>query len=337
MRRVLLRWARFALGLAAAGCSLWLALRNVRIASLYSAMRHIQWAWILAALAALSGAYWARIFRWWWILRVADPTVTFRSCVGPLIASVAVNNVIPFRAGDALRITGFRSQLKAPLMRLFGSMLVERVLDLTTLLAILLVGIAGVERDRESPIYLRLATLAGIGLTVCWGLLVCMGDRMRDCLLRFLRWSNLHRWLGNFEASLKQLFAVLAIIRAPDHAVKLLAMSLLIWGAEGTVFSFVASGLQCDGRVFAPWFSLSTASLATLIPSTPGYVGTFDFFAALGLRSYGVSETPAVATAFVVHAVLWLPLTVAGLSYLQWFYLGVPRARHASEHTREHL
>jgi len=53
-----------------------------------------------------------------------------------------------------------------------------------------------------------------------------------------------------------------------------------------------------------------------MIPSSPGYVGTFDFFTSSGFSAYGMDLTDALAAALVVHAVLWLPLTGIGLGYL---------------------
>jgi hypothetical protein len=109
---------------------------------------------------------------------------------------------------------------------------------------------------------------------------------------------------------------VLNIVRSPERALKLMAMSAVVWNCEGGIFAAVAKGLQYDGHVFGPWFALATGSLSTLIPSSPGYVGTFDFFTISGLTAYGASSSVAAATAFVVHGVLWIPLTVAGLTYL---------------------
>jgi uncharacterized membrane protein YbhN (UPF0104 family) len=62
----------------------------------------------------------------------------------------------------------------------------------------------------------------------------------------------------------------------------------------------------------APWLSLGAATLATLLPSSPGYVGTFDYFATLGFTAYGASAALATAVALLTHVLLWLPVTVAG-------------------------
>ncbi len=58
------------------------------------------------------------------------------------------------------------------------------------------------------------------------------------------------------------------------------------------MFATVAWSLRTDASPLGPWFALSTGTLATLLPSSPGYVGTFDYFAMLGLVAYGASRRP---------------------------------------------
>jgi uncharacterized membrane protein YbhN (UPF0104 family) len=318
-----LRWIRFVVGLAIALVCLWLALRHIRVNSVMATMRHIQWAWIGIALAALGAGYAARIHRWWWMLRQNNPSLTVRRCAWPLIVGFAVNNIVPFRAGDALRVVSFRGQLGITAVRLLGSLLIERILDLTILLAFLLMGIVGLNRSEIPAMYVRTAELvAGIGI-VAWALLLVMSDQLKAIFLRFCRYRALaaRGWTPQAEEQIQQLFVALSIVRMPDRAAKLITMSAIVWSCEGSVFAAVARGIHYDGQDFGPWFSLATGSLSTLIPSSPGYVGTFEFFTISGLTAYGASASVAAATAFIVHAVLWLPLTAIGVTYLLLTYL----------------
>jgi hypothetical protein len=82
------------------------------------------------------------------------------------------------------------------------------------------------------------------------------------------------------------------------------------------MYACVAWSLHVGGSVVAPWFAAATGTLATLIPSSPGYVGTFDYFAILGLTAFGAHRIAATAFAMVVHLMLWLPVTVVGAAFL---------------------
>jgi uncharacterized membrane protein YbhN (UPF0104 family) len=93
-------------------------------------------------------------------------------------------------------------------------------------------------------------------------------------------------------------------------------LSFLAWLLEGAVFASVAWSLNIHVPWVAPWLSLAAGTLATLLPSSPGYVGTFDYFATLGLTVSGAGSADATALALLTHLVLWLPVTTAGLMVL---------------------
>jgi hypothetical protein len=57
------------------------------------------------------------------------------------------------------------------------------------------------------------------------------------------------------------------------------------------------------------------------LPGTPGHIGTFDYFATEAMQWLGNGVSASLAFALLIHAVLWLPVTVAG-----GFWLWVRRA-----------
>src|SRR5262249_2755584 len=144
-------------GMTFAGLFIWLVLRRLNFAEVSGAIAGIPWPVLAAAVLLLALGYSVRIVRWWVMLRAGDPTFKLAAGVGPLLVSVAVNNVIPFRAGDALRVVGFRKHLAATPVRVLATLLVERMLDLTVLLALFLVGITGVESGAIPHAYVRAA------------------------------------------------------------------------------------------------------------------------------------------------------------------------------------
>jgi uncharacterized protein (TIRG00374 family) len=308
----------FAAGLIITVVCLGLALRHVHVEGVIGAARQAQWPWLALALAALSIDYAVRIYRWWWLLQLCDSDVTLRSCAWPLIASFAVNNVVPFRAGDALRVIGFREQLRSTGTWVLATLLIERMLDLTVLLGFFLLGIAQLGKGPDSALYLRTAIFVCCIAGGAWLALFLMGDRLKEFLLRLrdFKVASLANFVRRAEQPIEQLFLALHVIRAPERILKLIAMSVVVWIGEGEIFVAVCKAVRFDGQSFGPWFALATGSLSTLVPSSPGFVGTFDYFTISGLNAYGTSAAIATAAAFIIHAVLWLPLTVAGMAYL---------------------
>jgi glycosyltransferase 2 family protein len=318
------RWIRPAAGLIVTGGFLWLALSRVDVHEVTAVAAQIQGRTLVAAVAFLAAGYAARIVRWWWMLRVGNSEIPLGSCAWPLLVGVAVNNVVPFRAGDALRVLGFREQLRATAARLVGTLLIERLLDLTLLLVFLLVGISQLALTDVPTVQLRIVVVAAGAAASIWVVLLLSSRRLEAFLVHLARrtWFS-SRGRGNTAGEhIRQFFAALYLLRSARIALQLLGISAVVWGCEGAVFALVASGLAYGGPLFGPWYALATGTLATLIPSSPGYVGTFDFFAMSGLMAYGARRPAAAAFAVLVHAVLWLPLTAAGL-----VYLSLPRSR----------
>jgi uncharacterized membrane protein YbhN (UPF0104 family) len=123
-------------------------------------------------------------------------------------------------------------------------------------------------------------------------------------------WAKAARtWMADFWQSF-------AALRSPALALKLVALSLAAWIFEGGLFAVVAGALGLSVSTMAPWFSLSTGTLATLLPSTPGHAGTFDYFAGLGMIAYGAPEAMTAVFVLLVHLLLWAPITILGWGYL---------------------
>lgn len=313
------RWARVAIGLVITIFLLHMALRGLDISRVNSAVVQIRWSTLALAVTFLASGYLVRTVRWWWMLRACNADTQLRACVWPLLVGVAVNNVAPLRAGDAYRVVAFRRQLGVPVAQLIGTLLIERILDLTVLLGFFLVGIeAGLQGSDDSQAYTRTALVVAVALVLGWATTIMAGKRLETLLRRLCchRVFTTRGWAAAMEERVAQLFDSLKVIRKPSRALALLGASIVVWACEGAIFETVARGLSYHEHIYGPWFAFASGTLSTLIPSSPGYVGTFDFFAMSGLMEFGAPRALALAFALVVHAVLWLPITAAGMLYI---------------------
>ncbi len=310
------RWLKLLIGLAATAGFVWLLARGVDLDALGRVFAALSFAMIPVALAFLAAGYTLRIVRWWWMLRALEPTLPLGACAGPFLAGMAVNNVAPFRAGDALRVLGFRHELRAPAAAVAGTLVVERVLDVAVLTGVLFLGLLGLP-DGAFPrgFIVTAAWLAGAGIVAILALPLLVSGRFRKRLpgRRFLAGR---RWAQAVARHGAHLAGALRLARAPRRMLALLGLSVAAWACEGAVFAIMAAAIGAGAEPMGPWFSLAAGTLATALPSAPGYVGTFDWFAAQGLEAYGASPERAAAFALTVHAVLWAPLTAAGLPWL---------------------
>ena len=304
-------------GLVIAAGFLWLAFGRVDWSAIAAVAVDARPAPLLLGLLALSAGFFVRIVRWWTMLRALEPDLPLRACVRPFLLSLAVNNTMPLRAGDVVRAVGFRDALRSPTMRVVGTLLIERVLDLAVLVTLFFVGLLAIPRGVIPRAFVTTAALLGAGALFAVLVLVFAPTTLRSIVDRMASSDALARrsWTPRLREAAHHLFDTFSLVQSPARALRLVSLSLLAWMLEGTMYACVAWSLHVGGSPVAPWFAAATGTLATLIPSSPGYVGTFDYFAILGLTAFGAHRVIATAFAMIVHLILWLPVTLVGAAF----------------------
>jgi uncharacterized protein (TIRG00374 family) len=307
---------RLALGMSFALFFSWLILRQIKPGEIQHAFSGADPSWIVASVIAFIVGYVCRIERWRKMFGRDNPTLKWRDCAGPFVVSFATNNVLPFRAGDALRSFTFKSQLGVSSGVVIATLFVERLLDLLTILILLGLALAyfGVNR---SP-------FAGVGGSA----LIAVAGAILLALLFPRLFQPIALALGRLVSVISPNFGIkvgseinkcldtLKHLAQGNTMLKLIAWSLIAWLSEGGTYWFSALAFPSITEPSAAWLAIPVGSLATLIPSAPGYVGTFDYFCVRAMTELGNSTISATAFTILVHTILWLPPTVAGGLYL---------------------
>jgi uncharacterized membrane protein YbhN (UPF0104 family) len=316
-RSVPQRRTRLAFGLLLSLLLLYLMLRHVDGRLLGDRIVSVGPGWLLAATMALCIGYLLRLARWHWMLRLAGSPITLRACARPFFIGFALNNLLPLRAGDVARAVGFRGAIGLSGTRILGTLIAERVFDLLVLLAMLGVSLAWLPGGHDT-----LAWAGGIGLQA-GGVLLLAGVAGVVLLAISLLSSGLRHLLplllgeacgDRLLARLDQLRSVLILLGRPKAFAWFVFLSIAAWLLEGGMFALVA--LALTQNTAGAWLALAAGNLGTLLPGAPGHIGTFDFFAMQGMLAFKASPESAAAFALLVHAILWLPVTLIGLALI---------------------
>jgi uncharacterized membrane protein YbhN (UPF0104 family) len=78
---------------------------------------------------------------------------------------------------------------------------------------------------------------------------------------------------------------------------------------------------------------LVVTTVSIVIPSTPGYVGTYHYLCQLSLMMFGVPASEALSFAVVAHAVSIVPVTVIGLIAANYEGVAIYRTATEAHHT----
>lgn len=294
----------------------WLILRNIDFRELAAIFRQANISYIALAIIVFFIGYSCRTERWRLMLLQENPTLRWRGCVGPLLASIAANNVLPFRAGDVIRAFAFNGRLGISASTSLTSLFVERLLDLLMVLTFLGVSLSlfNIDSSRLLGVGINALIIGGVSILLLL-FFPNLFKRPAFFLSRSIR--NVNTRFGiKLADEFEKIFAALDHTSSMGIINKLVAWSFLAWVAEGLVFWLVALSIPSLSNNLAAWLALPVGTLATALPSTPGYVGTFDYFTAESMIGTGNSPSSSIAFAFMLHAVLWLPPTIAGGIYL---------------------
>jgi glycosyltransferase 2 family protein len=268
------------------------------------------------ALLSVMFGYSCRVQRWRIMLMQDNETLQWKNCVGPLVASVAANNVLPLRAGDILRAFYFNKKLGVTASTSLTTLFLERLLDLLMVISFLGFSVVYFKIDSNHLIGLggRFFITSGILILI----ILLFPNVFKPIILNvFNRIEKIFPVVGKkIVDQIHKIFDILEYASGKKVMSQLIIWSFLAWINEGMVFWFVAISLSSISHPLGAWIALPIGTLATVIPSMPGYVGTFDFFTAHAMSAIGNTMPSSIAYALLIHALLWLPLTLLGGIYL---------------------
>jgi uncharacterized protein (TIRG00374 family) len=314
------KYVRLLVGFAISLGLVALLLRAVNVQALKAALSHVQPLAIVPALALYAIAAWLRSVRW--RLMLPPGSAPTGICLRALLVGFTVNNLLPARLGEAARAFLLKRWANVPVGVTVASVVVERILDGLALAALLLVAIAWLP---AAPSYLLVVGLAaGGGFALGAVLLAAIAWRPSVVLaaLQLLTRPCPRRVRDLAERIALGFVDGLALVRGGRLLGLLGLLSVGAWLCETGLFYVVMLGFAIPASPGLAILGGSAANFATLVPSSPGYVGTFDgvlvkvLMDALGPLGQAVAYEEVLAYALVVRTLLFLPVTAAGLIVL---------------------
>ena len=249
--------------------------------------------------------------------RAAGARVSGVACAAPFVGSVALNNVLPFRAGDVIRAVVFPTAIGVRRVTATASIVLERILDLQTLLVVLGIGLA-LTRSVSVPAAFKggvaiLSILCGTGIAAA-----VIFSRHRRLISRAAAAAERRdraRLAGGLRVG-QELMEGLAAMSRPGVLAWAFLLSMFVWLGEAGLFFALLTGLDLATGTAAALVIMAVATLSTLVPSSPGYVGPFHLAAYSAVAALGATSAQAASFAILAHLALWVPTTLAGVAIL---------------------
>ncbi|HZF43530.1 MAG TPA: lysylphosphatidylglycerol synthase transmembrane domain-containing protein [Sphingomonadaceae bacterium] len=304
---------KLGLGVAISIVFLYATLATVPISSVLNALAGAQPNWIVASLGFIFLAYVLKTYRWTLMLRMLGARITVAQAATPFVGGVAFNNVLPFRAGDVIRVIAFQRFTGVPPSGQLGTLLLERLLDLFVLMIFLFATVSFWRITAIDASVLAGARWAALAVALSILLFLAAPRPIRAVVA----WAD-GRWprLRGAGEALLRLSDALSSLSRPLFLLRVTLVSFLAWIAEGSAYFAVGQALGVAASPQAALLAVSVGTLSTIIPSSPGYVGTFHYFTARVATAFGATVVGAAAYAISIHALLWLTTTATGFLLL---------------------
>ncbi len=266
--------------------------------------------WLLiAAFVIFYLGFPLRGYRWTLLLRQSGFNLGLRDSVEIIFLSWLVNCLVPAKLGDVYRAYLLKINSPVSLSRTFGTVFIERILDL---FAIVTLGLAAgfVSFRSGLPSDVQLVFLIGVVfvLLLAGGLLTLRNFGRRI----ILRLPLPHRVLELYDRFEEGVFASIGLRALP----RLVVLTGFIWATEAMRLYLVVQALGLPDvhlGISGAFFVALSASLLTAVPLTPAGIG-FVEGGVVGLLTlvYGVSNTDALAITLVDRAISVLSIIVLG-------------------------
>ncbi len=204
------------------------------------------------------------------------------------------NNILPARAGELIRAAYLARQNKISASYALTVGLVERLMDLIALIVLgsFALSATGIASFVSQNVLRGIAILGLIGLA---GVFITpyFESFLRNMIqhLPFIKETfklKLDQFLQQFITGLKSIHGVARISQFTG-------LTGLIWFMDAVGAVLLAFILKIPLKLQHAFILLFALGLSSAIPSTPGYVGVYQFAAVVALTPFGISKADALA------------------------------------------
>lgn len=297
-------------------------LSHANLAGVWTQVKRARIDLLVAGFFAVILTYVIRAWRWQYLLHPIGPT-RFRTAFRTTVIGFAALGVLPARAGDVLRPYLLARQEGLLVSATLATIVMERVLDLITVLALLALYVWGIADPAALPptllrgIEVSSALAGAIAIALMGVMWVLATHPERIGGLVFAMAGVLPHAVADQLAGLARAFSSgFAAAREPRALAAAVAWSFPLWLAIAAEAWLVTIAFDI-AMPFTGTFLLQALLVIGVAVPTPGAVGSYHEAYRIGVTTFfGAADDTAVAAAIVTHAISYFPVVLTGIVFM---------------------
>lgn len=309
---------KFWIGSAISALFLYLAFHNVDLNLLYRSIRSTSIPLIIPVAALTVILYVIRALRWFHLLEPIKK-IGLGSLFSSTVIGFAANCVLPARLGEFIRANYIGRMERISKSSSLGTIVTERLFDTFTVLLIFAFVMLFIDFPGERISIGRALRTGGLFMFILFllsiALIILLKEKtntfltIADKVLFFLPKKPRHGLIAMLDDFSKGL----VLVKGPSKLIAVIFYSLVLWGLYVVQIYVLGLSMGLSLPFMAPFFILVLLCFSVIIPSAPGYIGTFHVACQYGLIFYGFSRANALSMAIILHAAGFVPTVLLGL------------------------
>jgi len=307
------RWMMILAFVLAAGL-LYLALRKVDWNELAVTLSQGNLTLLALAACILSLSCFVRALRWRVLLSAAPQTSQKPPILTVFWATMAGylgNAYLPARAGELVRSVLVGQECGISKSFALATALTERIVDAVILVAVCSIALAALP---VLPAELVGAVQAMAVVGVVGAATVFIAPRMSGLVQRLIASLPLSAGLRTKLSDVVSHFLTGAgALQHWGRLAQFFLYSIVLWSLDTFNGLVIASAFGLSLSMIQVFVLLAALGIASALPSTPGYVGVYQFIAVTVLTPFGFSQAQSLAYILAFQGVQYIVITFWGL------------------------
>jgi len=316
MKKTIINTLKFLVFLGAGIFLFWLIYKDQDVEALKKDLSNINYFWILFSVLFLTFSHAIRALRWQMMIKPLGYTSSFLNAFFAVLITYFANLAVP-RLGEVSRPTILKKYEKIPFGISFGTIVLERIIDVLFLL-LLTVFVALTQAhvilrflDNEPFVKEKIQAITNSNF-LYYGLLT--GVLLLIMAFTFRRYFSENVLYQKIKSVTQKFFEGLRSISKVPNKSLFLFYSIIIWLCYFLMllFSFYAFDIL-DNISWIAVLTIFVMGSYGMVAPVQGGIGAWHFMVAGTLIVYGINDQDARVVALVVHTLQTLMVVVLGL------------------------
>ena len=289
---------------------MYFAFKDQNLAEIVSKLKNIEYSWLLLSMGFGAIAIISRGVRWIYLIKALGYNSSIKNSVNSVAVGYLTNILIP-RAGEISRCTSLQQVEKIPFNKLFGTIILERVIDFAILIALILVSFSYKYQEINSFFGEILGSSNESLLTNPILVFLIIFSLILYLLRNQIKKLKYYEKIKSLVSGVKEGFISLKNL---DHKTPFIMHTILIWLMYllMTYVCFFAIVETENLNIFDGVYILVIGGLGMVVPSQGG-IGSYHLAVKIGLVGIGIAAQPALLFAFAVHTAQTLMTIIFGI------------------------